>query len=485
LLLGIVTAFTIESFKWLQEDPTQSGADLLKKVVVLLNNTSTQGTIPPPTPFTPDNHQIVVNQLWFLSMILSLSAVMIGTLCLQWLSAYRRSDAKYTSSPDALAHRQVRFEGLLAWGVPFVPALLIMAVQIALVLFSIGLLYLLWNLNQRAAIPALAAAVISAFAITSTLLLPLFLPKSSRFPLLPWEFLFRVWAILYHFPRTRSKALPLLLWIYKRFPPHVRNWHEYIRQCPFKSPWTRIFHFSYITLTFLFSFPLTLFGSWSGWRQEHVRLLKDFRWDWYDVLWRHWREGRPSPRANPISYYLLHGLTSVLETVESQKTTSHIIFTGLQEFYGQLMEFQGAEVDTLTGLLGVDFTKAEVVLLLGIGPSYKGAKASFIATLRRDFINTLILQYLARPNLALRRSLLPMQVELYIRIKNSHVAGKDALVDILWHTEGKSYSAIEVEEDGVIGASLECPIRTPRDAKALTLGEKYSSAELLSVLTDC
>lgn len=83
MFLAVVTAFTVESYKWLKEDKEDTMASLLGEVVRLLNNTSAQGTALPPKPFTPDKHDIVVNQIWFISMIFGLIAVVMGTFCLQ------------------------------------------------------------------------------------------------------------------------------------------------------------------------------------------------------------------------------------------------------------------------------------------------------------------------------------------------------------------------------------------------------------------
>ncbi|KAF5362068.1 hypothetical protein D9756_002837 [Leucocoprinus leucothites] len=432
LILGIITAFTVESYKWLQEDPTQSGAELLKQVVTLLNNTATQGSITLPQPFSPSHYQVIVNQLWFLAMVVSLSAVFIGTLCFQWLSAYRRSDAKYTSSPDALALRQVRLEGLLGWGVPFIPALLIMAVQAALFLFAAGLLYLLWNINERAALPIAAAGGVSVFVLAS-MVLPAVLP-----------------------------TLSLLL------PSGVRV----IPQCPFKSPWTWIVVRAVALLVIPCSYVLSLIRVFDqefirGWRKAQIGLLKGFQWEHYDGMWRKQWENR---RVQRFSYYLLRGLTSVLETLGSHPTTGHIVKTGLQEFQGTSMEV--AEVETFEELLRKDFTTIEKKLLSGVDPNKsEDPRALAFNALRDNFLNALMLQYLVGPNLALNRNVLSLRVELYIRIRNSGTPDMYTLVDNmargdLFKTRTLSFRGVP-KDRSYIGASLKCPVRTLREAKSL------------------
>jgi hypothetical protein len=68
-----------------------------------------------------------------------------------------------------------------------------------------------------------------------------------------------------------------------------------------------------------------------------------------------------SSHTNRYSYYLLHGLTSVLETLGSHPTATYIVHTCLQEFKGDSMGNE--ELDTLGGLFTAGFTKLECRLL--------------------------------------------------------------------------------------------------------------------------
>jgi hypothetical protein len=480
LILAVITAFTIDSYKWLQADPTQTGTELLQQVVILLNGTAAQGSASPPALFSPGNYQVLINQLWFLSMIITLSAVVIGTLCFQWLSAYRRADAKYTSSPDALALRQVRFQGLIGWGVPYIPTILIMAVQAAVVLFVIGLLSLLWHMNEQAALPVLIVGGLAGLVV-ALLVLPV--------------------------------ALPTLL-------PFLPRWARKLPQCPFKTPWSWAVHRVFILPSLLCSYiwallsvlvlmccgtlgPLCssachptfrgcldfdlLFDVFLWWHQSQISLLNDFKWEQYDKIWRQMREGMSS-YANRYSYYLLRGLTSVLETLGSHPTATYVVHTCLQEFKGDSMGV--LELNTLGGLFTAGFTELESRLLEGLrrDGQKKIQRASDVIALRKDFLNALILQYLVAPNLALHRNFLSLRVELYVRIMNTGASrSKNKLAcDVIGppSCEGQSdddqawlqrkYKE-EVEElssaSGYIGKSLTCPVVTPRDANSLSLGK--------------
>ena len=88
LFSAVVTAFIIESYKGLKQDPGDVANDLLLRILAQLEG-NTNGTTPTqsltiPT-FTPSTSAVRVNILWFLSLIFSLATVLIGIIALQWL----------------------------------------------------------------------------------------------------------------------------------------------------------------------------------------------------------------------------------------------------------------------------------------------------------------------------------------------------------------------------------------------------------------
>ncbi|KIJ91938.1 hypothetical protein K443DRAFT_54095, partial [Laccaria amethystina LaAM-08-1] len=117
LFSGVVTAFTIESQKKLQEDPKETTALLLTKISAQLANASnTIESLPAIEPFSTTSPVVRVNICWFISLMLSLMTILIGILCLQWLREFQHR----TSLPhkEVLHLRQVRYEGLYKWHVP-------------------------------------------------------------------------------------------------------------------------------------------------------------------------------------------------------------------------------------------------------------------------------------------------------------------------------------------------------------------------------
>jgi hypothetical protein len=163
-----VTAFTIESYQWLQE--TQ--ADMLARLQLraLLNETRdpTMDRVAPAT-FNVSSSSIWINTLWFASLTLALGAVVISILCKQWLHEYQRYDN--LTEKESFLIRGLRYRGLKGWRVPTIIAFLPIFLQTALVSFLFGLLVLLWSLQHIvASIVTLLVGMILLSLITTTIL---------------------------------------------------------------------------------------------------------------------------------------------------------------------------------------------------------------------------------------------------------------------------------------------------------------------------
>ncbi|KAJ8085374.1 hypothetical protein PM082_011036 [Marasmius tenuissimus] len=138
LFSAVVTAFTIESYQWLQEAPEDTTVTLLKQISQQLNGSS----IPEPDKFEVSSSVVRINVLWFLSLILALVDALFALLCKQWLREHRRHTHTRTPS-EALALRWLRNQSLEKWHVQTILASLPMLLEFALFLFLAGLLELL------------------------------------------------------------------------------------------------------------------------------------------------------------------------------------------------------------------------------------------------------------------------------------------------------------------------------------------------------
>ncbi|PPR07529.1 hypothetical protein CVT26_013553, partial [Gymnopilus dilepis] len=268
LFSATVTAFLIESYKWLSEDSNDVAARLLAFLATEQLKAQTASNIsltPSPSvpqnlilpPFTVSASSVRINVTWFLSLVLALSTVLIGILCLQWLREYQRDAA--LPHKEAVALRQMRYEGLLYWKVPQILSMLPVLLQSSLVLFFAGLLDLLWSLGHFFVAGSVSAAVG---------LVMLFLGVTTALPAFQHAF-------------TKDK--------------HLR-----VPQCPYKSPQSWLCycagHILFWLITFL-DVPWSKFDS-----PRFHRLLKsatDLDWIRFDLRWREFRDADKVVRGVP------------------------------------------------------------------------------------------------------------------------------------------------------------------------------------------
>jgi len=173
LFSASVTAFAVEAFPWLEE-ATDPSIAILSQISLQIGNLS--GIQPQPIPLDSLSGSSLsaacITTLWFLSLVLSLSAVLIGTLCLQWLREYQRDVPQAYS--DALQNRRMRYDGLLGWRVPQIISALPLMLQVSVVLFFSGVFVLLWERNRVVAAVVLVPMFLSVAFLFLTTALPTF-----------------------------------------------------------------------------------------------------------------------------------------------------------------------------------------------------------------------------------------------------------------------------------------------------------------------
>ncbi|KAK7047590.1 hypothetical protein VNI00_006358 [Paramarasmius palmivorus] len=182
LFSAVVTAFLIEAYQKLEEDPADKTVALLEKLISFQqpNASQTAAISSDPSPFAPDVSTIRITCFWLLSLIFSLTSALFGLLCKQWIREYQREPP--TRSPaEALALRQLRRDSFEKWNVPAFLAALPILLEIALILFFVGILDLLWGLHHIPFIVSLVAVGLSAGLYFITTLLPtLTIPKDQK-----------------------------------------------------------------------------------------------------------------------------------------------------------------------------------------------------------------------------------------------------------------------------------------------------------------
>ncbi|KXN91221.1 hypothetical protein AN958_01919 [Leucoagaricus sp. SymC.cos] len=204
---GVVGAFALDSYHSVKQDPAERTVLLLRSILALqLNATNPQPNLPPgldPSliPITAaDPHVPIsasdkrINIYNFLSLILSLSVVMAGILCLQWLREYNQ-DPSGIPGPrrEHLGIRYMRREGMKKWGVFKILKTLPLILLLALLFFFTSIIELLLQVDKAATIVASVAIGITSFFMWITTLLPTvqglvveFFPN-LRFPECPYK----------------------------------------------------------------------------------------------------------------------------------------------------------------------------------------------------------------------------------------------------------------------------------------------------------
>ncbi|KAI3608431.1 hypothetical protein WG66_000950 [Moniliophthora roreri] len=171
LYSAVVTAFIIESYQWLSEDPADTTVALLTKISMQLNASQTQTIFPERPQFEPEASSIRINCFWFLSLILSLTSAFFGLLCKQWLQEHQRDPPTRTPA-EALALRQLRRDSLEKWWVPSFLSALPTLLEVALLFFSVGILDLLWNRHPIPFAFCFVTVALGAVLYTFTTFLP-------------------------------------------------------------------------------------------------------------------------------------------------------------------------------------------------------------------------------------------------------------------------------------------------------------------------
>jgi hypothetical protein len=126
-----------------------------------------------PGSYTPPSRIVAVNVLWFSALILSLFTALFGILAKQWLHAYSKW-SEDALPKETLALRYFYQEGFIRWRVPEIIGILPTLLQVALLLFVIGLVIHLWTLHVVLAGVLSVMAVAMIVLASLTIALPVF-----------------------------------------------------------------------------------------------------------------------------------------------------------------------------------------------------------------------------------------------------------------------------------------------------------------------
>lgn len=156
----------------LQPDAQDRVTQLL---TVLVNATTDPNvTLPPPNPFTPDTTVVLINALFFLSLIMSLGAALGAMLVKQWARRYQLQGVNTGISWQVAHNRHQRHKGLVNWHLAELIAWIPMLLHAALTLFLLGVVLWLRILHRAIFIVATALIILGAVLYFASALVPLF-----------------------------------------------------------------------------------------------------------------------------------------------------------------------------------------------------------------------------------------------------------------------------------------------------------------------
>jgi hypothetical protein len=138
----------VDSYKNLQPDHIETSARLLLQISQQMANTSYYPEITSfETSFQPTTSSVRINTLWLVGLVLSLMASLFCIFVKQWVRMYMKW-TEVTPLQTAMALRQYRYNGLQRWGLPAALAVMPGILQLALVLFLVGLVDLLLPIHH-------------------------------------------------------------------------------------------------------------------------------------------------------------------------------------------------------------------------------------------------------------------------------------------------------------------------------------------------
>ncbi|PSS00870.1 hypothetical protein PHLCEN_2v4097 [Hermanssonia centrifuga] len=225
LFSAVLTAFVVPAYGMLQPDNSMlllsgmsSQLSSLTKAVSLFVSSEVPPDLPPSAApslaFSVSSFARWINVLWFLSLIFSLASALFGILSKQWIREYLQWNQTTAAPRENILVRQLRIEAWEKWKVPAgiaaIPALL----ELAVVLFIVGLVILLWTLDTIVAIViSVAAGILLSISSTVTVLPAFFQGCPYKSPT-GWACVF-VYDTLVGFQDTFGEALT-----------HFQSWRE-------------------------------------------------------------------------------------------------------------------------------------------------------------------------------------------------------------------------------------------------------------------
>ncbi|KAH9926005.1 uncharacterized protein B0H18DRAFT_876704, partial [Fomitopsis serialis] len=186
LFSAVLTAFVVQYYAVLLPTPDPNTA-ILERISAQLGNTATNAvvmaanasnSVPMLTVLTnssstsfpsPPAAPRWIAALWFVALIFSLSAASVGLAVNQWLNFHATEKAGLQDASQKAWTWQLRRHAMDKWQVERMVSILPFLLQVALVLFVVGIVGYLWELGLDIAVPStiFVGALLIFLAFTS------------------------------------------------------------------------------------------------------------------------------------------------------------------------------------------------------------------------------------------------------------------------------------------------------------------------------
>jgi hypothetical protein len=163
-----LSAFLIELLGRLEQDPMDIIQDVLIYQTQMMRNSSLGPYV--PADFSPPEHIVVVNALFYASLGVMILAAFIAMVIKSWVREFDRG-LRAMSLPEQRAKtREFRYLGMERWKLPEMVAVLPFLIQISLLLFAIGLALFLFQISKPsfAVIIAIFGVGVLYYAMTTS-----------------------------------------------------------------------------------------------------------------------------------------------------------------------------------------------------------------------------------------------------------------------------------------------------------------------------
>jgi hypothetical protein len=182
LFSAVLSAFVVETYSMLSPSPDPGTTDKLlasgftamlsHESPASFNNTVT--SLLASSSSSPTTAARWINALFFVSLVLSLAAALFGILAKQWLREYMQWNSSLALPRENVLVRQMRIEAWEAWNVAATIAAIPALLELAMVQFLVGIVILLWTLDDIVALVVTVTVVLFLGVFSTFTVLPIF-----------------------------------------------------------------------------------------------------------------------------------------------------------------------------------------------------------------------------------------------------------------------------------------------------------------------